>query len=649
MSPRKTGRRASGASGGPSLSPAHSPRAGRRRRGAAAPAFGTPSAPLLVLALLAAGLPIFASGKFADQTAMPRLAGTAWLTGAALVALCWTRGWAGVPWRAVRWPLVALGAFLAVEVVATVLGVDPVRGLLGETTRYQGLLPMLMYGALMLAAIAATARGDSPRALLWGFFAGGVLSAAYGLIQKAGLDWVTWVGLPAGRIGAAFAQPDVLAIELVVAAAASTGLWQDADAQTRRTLGAGVAVMVAALLFTESRGGAVGAVVAALVLLAFYARRLPPWRSLWPLAPAAVAVAALVLVLPAGRHALRRIGSSGNLGESSISAHIGVWQTSLKMARDRPIIGAGPDAFPVIFGEYRAADQREYGTSNVRPESTHNFLLDQLVDAGAAGVLAWAALVGACLWLALRRLASLDAARRAVVAGIIAAIAGYYAAAFFSFNQSMTGWMPWLLIGVLVGVAVAGEDAGPARADAVWRRAAVPLAAALGGIVLIVLGVLAAAADWQSARAGNTATDGNLPAAADMARIASRLDPLNPQYLVQLGFLQGAIAGGSSGPAARASWRDALDTYHRLNTRFAPSASSLAREAEARANVSFSTDADRQAVFDLLERAVRLDPNSAEVRQGVAAFYTQVGEPERAAPHLAWMREHGVQPLPPQQ
>jgi thioredoxin-like negative regulator of GroEL len=122
---------------------------------------------------------------------------------------------------------------------------------------------------------------------------------------------------------------------------------------------------------------------------------------------------------------------------------------------------------------------------------------------------------------------------------------------------------------------------------------------------------------------------------------------MNPQYLVQLGFLQVAIADGSSGSAQRAARQDALDTYHRLNTRFAPSASSLVREAEARANLAFSTDAEKQAVFDLLERAVKLDPNGAEVRQGVAAFYVSVGEADRAAPHLAWMQEHGVQPLAP--
>lgn len=580
---------------------------------------------------------------------MPRLAGAAWLTGAALLALCWTRGWAAVPWREARWPLVALAAFLVVEAIATVAGVDPVRGLLGETARYQGLLPLLMYGALMLAALAATSRGETPRVLLWGLFAGGALSAVYGLIQKAGLDWVTWAGLPEGRIGAAFAQPDILAVELVVAAAASTGLWHDADVQTQRILGAGVGIMIAALLFTESRGGAVGAVVAALVLLVFYVRRLPPLRSFWWLAPAIVVVVAIVFALPAGRHAVRRIGSSGNLGESSISAHIGVWETSLKMARDRPIIGAGPDAFPVIFGEYRSADQREYGTTSVRPESTHNFLLDQLVDAGVAGVLAWAAVVSACVWIALRRLTALDAARRAAVAGMIAALAGYYGDVFFSFGQSMTGWMPWLLLGAVVGTALAGssEEAPPAG-DAL-RSVGVPVAAAVAGLVLVVLGILVAAADWESARAGQKAQTGNLAAAADMALTASHLDPLNPQYLVQLGFLQVAAANGSSGAAQRAYRQDALDTYHRLNTRFAPSASSLAREAEARANLAFSTDAEKQAVFDLLERAVKLDPNGAEVRQGVAAFYTQVGEPARAAPHLAWMREHGVEPLPPSQ
>lgn len=636
------------------MSPADARRArGRgaraRRRGAATPAFGRPAWPspaLLLLALLAAGVPLFASTSFSDQTAMPRLAATAWLTGAALVAISWAGGWAGVPWRAVRWPCVALAAFVAVALIATVAGVDPVRGLLGETGRYQGLLPLIMYAVLMLAALAATARGAPPRVLLWGLFAGGVLSAMYGLIQKADLDWVEWAGLPEGRIGGAFAQPNVLAIELVVAAAASTGLWKDADARPRQIVGAGIVVMAAALLFTESRGGVVGAAVAIVVLAAFYLRGLPSWRAMRSMAAVAIVAVAIVLALPAGRDAVRRIGSGGDLSESSVAEHISVWELSLKMARDRPIIGAGPDAFPMIFGEYRSADQRAFGTRNVRPESTHNFLLDQLVDAGVVGVLAWVALVASCGWLALRRLPALDPSRRAVVVAMIAALAGYYGDVFFSFGQSMTGWMPWLLLGALIGTAVTSDATEERPAVTAGVEIAVRIGAAAGGVVLVVLGLIAAVADWQSARAGAQAGRGDLAGAADTARTAARWDPLQPQYLIQLGFLQVAVANGSSGAEQRAWRQDALDTYHRLNTRFAPTAAGLAREAEAQANLAFETEADRERVFDLLERAVRLDPNSAEVRSGVAEFYATVGEQQRAEPHLAWMREHGIEPVP---
>jgi len=601
--------------------------------------------PLLPLAVAAAGLPLFVWSALGDEIAMPRLAGTFWLTGATLVALSVVGAWSQVRWRPLALPLALLGAVLLTSVVATAFGTDPIRSLLGEYLRYQGLLPLFLYAALMLAAMVAVAYADTARPLLVGVFIGGVLSAAYGALQWMDLDWVTWGGVPAGQIGGAFAQPEVLGIELVVAAAASTALlWSD-DTRARIVVGAGIALMLFVVMLSLSRGAWVAAFAAAIALGAMHFELLRSWRSRWWYAlPVAAVVAAAVLAVPQGRDTLgsawKRMGSARSFTDTSVSQRIGLWKLSFEMAADHPVVGAGPDAFPQLFADYRTQDQPGYHTRNARPESSHNIFLDRLVDTGVLGTAAFLALLGASAWVGWRALLRAEGMRRAQLAGLLAALAGYYAATFFYYAESATGWLPWLLLGALFGLAAAtpgAEEGAGWRFSLDWPgwRAVAPIAAGTLGVVLVAGGLVLVYADYNSGRALESIRRGDVQGAIDHTRTATRWNPLHPRYLEALGSYREVAAQ----QGRRDQARPALDAFHRLNTRFEPTAFSLTREAEAQANVAFETQEDKERVFALLERAVEADPNNYDVRQGVADFYSSVGETGRAAPHLAWLEQ----------
>ena len=599
--------------------------------------------PLLPLAVAAAGLPLFVWSALGDEIAMPRLAGSFWLTGCSLVALSWTGAWRQVRWRAVAWPGALLGAVLLTSAIATTIGTDPARSLLGEYQRYQGLLPLLMYGALAVAAMAATAYAGTPRLLFIGAFVGGALSAAYGLIQWAGWDWVTWAGVPSGQIGGAFAQPEVLGIELVVAAAAATGLLPNARQRARVVIIAGIALMLFVVMLALSRGAWVGAVAGAGVLAVLHADLLRSWRSRWWYAvPVAAVIAAFVVVLPQGRDTLgsawRRVGSARNFTDTSVSQRVGLWHLSLEMAADHPIMGSGPDAFPQLFPAYRTEDQPGYHTQNVRPESSHDILLDRLVDTGAIGLVALLAFVGACAWVGLRAWRRATGVARAEIAALLAAVGAYYAATLFFFAESATGWLPWLLLGAIVGVASIGDSDENDQGGSWSGVPVVRGVAAAFGIVLVLGGLVLFVADYESGRALAAAQRGDIVAAEDHIHTATRWNPLEPQYLLALGSYRAGYAG-SGHPD---QWAGALSTFHRLNTWFQPTAASLLDEAEAQANVvnvATATPSDQERVFSLLERAVSADPNNVDVRQAVADFYVSIHQDARAAPHQAWLAQ----------
>lgn len=299
-------------------------------------------APLGSLALLAAGVPLFVWGSLADQVVTPRLAATALLTGLACVGLALRRG-RRIDLAPVLGPLALLAMLVVWSALATALGADRGGSLLGEYLRFQGLLPLVMYALLLLTALLVTAAGAGSgdatpaRALVGAVFGGAVAVAGYAIIQRLGLDWVRWSGIPPGRVGSAFAQPNVLGVELATALVASFGLWRGRSRWQRAVALGGRTAILAALLFTLSRGAWVGAAVGMTSYVAFAlapqisarGRRQPPMRrprittagvaragiAVLPVVAVVVALAGAFVVGPGGRRALvdagRRARSSG--------------------------------------------------------------------------------------------------------------------------------------------------------------------------------------------------------------------------------------------------------------------------------------------------------------------------------------------------
>lgn len=642
MSRRNTRRRASGLPGGPSF-------LARRAaaRGGAWAAAGSPGEYVAsyVLAGLALVVPLFFWTGLRDEVVLPKLAATFVLGGVALAAVAATGGWARVDWRRCAPVLAPLALFLLVATVATAAGVDPIRSLLGEDSRYQGLVPLYLYALLLLAALGATAAAGTPRVILGGIVAGGVLSAAYGALQRLGADPVEWAGLPEGRIGATFAQPNALGTELVVAGAIGLGFWGETAGRARDhipvarvALAAALGLVALVLLFTLSRGAWVASVVAAATLAVLFVRRLPTRREAALGAAAAVIALGVALVLPPGREFVsdvaHRARSTFDLSETSPSQRLGLWRMALDMIADHPALGLGPDGFSQRFAAYRTPDQPGFDGMNVRPESTHNLFLDLAVGVGVLGLLAWLAFLASAAWAAFRALPALDGRNRTYAGVVLAALAGYFAAVFFAFAEGMTGWIPWLLIGALLGTVAAR----PAHGDA-WRAPAWPVwltpragATYAAATAMAIFGVMLVVADWSAGEAARLARAGDIQRAIDLGRTAVRWNPLFPPYYLDLGTNQ-QNAGVFLG---RAYLEDAVDTYDTVNSRFEPTAISLLLEAQARARLTnMEREADRQQVFELLERAVALDRYNADIRRGVAEFYDLAGEPDRAARHRA--------------
>ncbi|MEO1002232.1 MAG: IctB family putative bicarbonate transporter [Cyanobacteria bacterium J06638_7] len=284
---------------------------------------------------------------------------------------------------------------LAVALLAT--GFSPVpsaaaRGLV-KLASYLG-----VYALMQEVLSAAPLWWDRIVASLLG---GSLLTSVIGLRQLYAdtselARWADPTSVAAGtvRIYATLGNPNLLAgylLPILPLAVVAVLRWRQ---PARRLYAlAALALGLAALVLTYSRGAWLGLVASAAVILVLLAvrhtRRWPPrWRRLVPvlvLVGGTVLLAVLVFQVEALR--VRVFSLLAGRGDSSNNFRINVWLAALDMIEARPWLGIGPgnDAFNLIYPLYQ---QPRFNAL-----SAYSIPLELAVEAGIPGLLAAIALV----------------------------------------------------------------------------------------------------------------------------------------------------------------------------------------------------------------------------------------------------------------
>ena len=202
--------------------------------------------------------------------------------------------------------------------------------------------------------------------------------------------------------------------------------------------------------------------------------------------------------------------------EASAASHFGqlgsnrydFWRVAFAEFGRHPVAGVGGHGWPIAY--------RRHGESEERPQRAHSLELDALSETGIVGLLLLVA-AGLAILVAVGRRAG----------GSLVAAGALGAGAYFAIHTG--GDWVWSIPAVGVpAFAILGIGASIDRARAPPTRAAVP-----AGVAAILVGVLAFAPTWLSARLVNRAYDQpTAAAAANDLRWARRLDPLAIDPLV---------------------------------------------------------------------------------------------------------------------
>jgi len=221
-------------------------------------------------------------------------------------------------------------------------------------------------------------------------------------------------------------------------------------------------VNCACLLFTDSRGGWIGALAAmfayGLLLYFWWSWRLSPFWRVWLLPLAGVMMVSAVGAAIASSESLQLRVASIFAGreDSSNNFRMTVWLSALDMIRDRPVIGIGPgnEAFNKIYPLYQRP--------NYDALSAYSIYLELAVEAGALGVAGFLSILVALGIRAARQLQRLRAARDrdgfwliAAVAAIVGMLAHGLVDTVWYRPQIATLW--WLLVALVASYYPAAD------------------------------------------------------------------------------------------------------------------------------------------------------------------------------------------------
>jgi O-antigen ligase len=359
-----------------------------------------------------------------------------------------------------EWPLGwAFGGWIGASLLAALLSARPAASLLATK---DVLLIAMFY--VLLDAIP-----DLTEAERWGrwLFALLVAVALVGIFQVSLCPWLAGLQPALGRVARKCDRAHAFySIYMTLAGVLSLNLLASLPrvlmATRPRASWAVVAWLVggAGLAATYVRGAWMGFLAGMIVLLGLMPRR--RWLAL----AGAAALALVVLLTPGLR---QRAESIVDPADPTARERWAMWTSALQMAREHPLTGVGPGGVKREYARYAAPEYRGKPRGHL-----HSTPLQILVERGALGLAAWLTVFAGFFWHALgvfRALPAEAARERAMVAGSVAAIAGFLVGGLteYNFGDSEVALMAYAVMAIPFVVAHSVSKR-PAAGPAVTMR-----------------------------------------------------------------------------------------------------------------------------------------------------------------------------------
>jgi len=369
--------------------------------------------------------------------------------------------------------------FLIISIAATVFSQNPYISLVGAYYRYEGLITFINYLFLFYAVVNFLNEDSIRRILNVSVFTGGLIGF-YGLMQHLNRDLVGWCSYEPNRVFSTFGNPVYLgaytATLLPIAVAMCLKELKTKKMTPLRIknisdrinqlfkyivtifikispwlYGISLALILSGLCLSKGRGAFIGFVVSMVVFFCLCLRV----REIF--ITKKVIVPLVIIILVGGYFNLKPetslIGRFSQMVDKTIAvvqdkdsiptthnekafttamraaggARPIMWRDSLRIIKDYPLLGIGPETFGLIYPKYRSlelimTEGGQYG----RPDRVHNDIIDLTLAKGLLGLSAYLWMLFVFFWLSFKGCFSPNKELMIMNIGLFAAGVGYF-------------------------------------------------------------------------------------------------------------------------------------------------------------------------------------------------------------------------------
>jgi O-antigen ligase len=376
-------------------------------------------------------------------------------------------------WRLTA-PELTVWVFSLAVLVSSLASVNLRLTVFGAPGRSEGVLAVTAYLVLFFVGAQYFGTASGVRRLATAAGLGAALVIGYGFAQLALpplfegeatiRSWYGATGLH--RIFSTLGSPIVLGgyftlvIPLILALAlqnpskssSDTGRWtQDAGRFLWLAI-AGAGLVAAVLTFTRAAWVALAVSMPLFFALAGWSVWREHRRMLITGVVGTATVLAILLMKTGGvTPVAERASSALTLQAGSAVQRVYIWEQTLGLIRQRPLLGWGLETLREVFPYDRAALVRHFGRRPVLIDKAHNDVLQVAVSVGLPGAVAYVAIWILVLLSAYRLWRRAEGPPRVLAAGLVAAFTGYLVQAQFSFSTVGLAPLAWLLAGAVAG------------------------------------------------------------------------------------------------------------------------------------------------------------------------------------------------------
>lgn len=496
-----------------------------------------------------------------------------------------------------------LAAFLLAAIVSTFTSIHVPTSLHGKYRRYEGLLTYLAYFTMYFIFAQSFKGKKRLQTLIEIISITGAVAALYGVVQYLGLDPISWgqIGFEERRSFSTFGNPDLLAGYLVLAFPCSLAAYFY-DHRRAWLHGVSAFILATGLLTALTRGGWLGALVAAVCLAGFLGRSLKRYRKklLFLAAPIALVLAATVVYSSnTDLNIVSKLQGAFELNAGTALGRIEIWKAGWLMVKDRPLFGQGLDTYHLASQHFETLKYVQSVGGTTVSDNAHNYFIQLAAGGGPlAAVLIYGFFIAWIFGMVKVRRRLAETGERLLLGGIIAAVVGYLTAMIVGLSVVGAGSTFWLLLAAGTGFG-AGRDPAYRFFDFAGLTQGIKVTAAAIVVVITMISAGYAVA----------------------------------MYAGDVFFLKGLVAGDSNNETvAAADFNTALRLYpangrimSEMGKDYYRWAGTAARRKDYKSSAYFIEEA-----IDAFERASLADPLEVEFRVFLANTYGTISRYDEA-------------------